>query len=452
MIALVDVAAGAAGRARRWVRRRGEDALTVGLVRTDRAIHTRASTRTKRTIKRTGAVVAPVLRRASGMDHLVIRPAVVESGLVAPRARAGDLGAPELRVPYGPDMDALGEGFVLAEDRPGVQGQRRSELDATFATTVDGWAHALSAAREVAVAAVSGGAGRIDAVGELIVPACSRAATRYVGVPDEHSDEVFALAQLVLHRIFLNPGSPKRKADWQLREAARRGGARLTEILDEARKHAPAGSVLHESSATALAGAVMITVSVGPHVAWAASQALDEVVRHPRRLGPTAGWGAAVPDEADAVVHDPRGRAVLEAIRLLPPTNGLVRIRPSASASPSAAPAGRIGGGVVFNLTRAADLDPTLVGRPLTFDPGRSEAPMAAFGVGAHRCPGRAMAVQLAVTILDPLLAQHGVHRTLGRDGQLRKVAPWAPLRGRGWKFPTSLVLGYEPGLPITSG
>lgn len=62
-------------------------------------------------------------------------------------------------------------------------------------------------------------------------------------------------------------------------------------------------------------------------------------------------------------------------------------------------------GDAILVVLAAANRDPAVNPRPHAFDPARADAACFTFGRGAHACPGRDMAVTLAVIGLQALLA-----------------------------------------------
>jgi cytochrome P450 len=109
------------------------------------------------------------------------------------------------------------------------------------------------------------------------------------------------------------------------------------------------------------------------------------------------------PDTLARVVSDPElsGRAVRESLRYEAPNQLTSRIvtRPTRLAGVTLGQ-----GELVFLLLAAAGRDPAVIASPDSFDLDRERLAPAAFGFGAHACPGAALATDVATRAVAGVL------------------------------------------------
>ncbi len=394
-----------------------------------------------------------------------------------------DMAALPLRTSYGEALDALGLSFVVSENRIDLVRQGRKELMSVLQHLEPAFERAIAAANRESTVLVSAGEGCIDAVQGLIIPACEKAMSALLGLDgDIRGAGRFALAQMLLHRTFLNPVSRRATSDWVAERLARDANkVFLAQIEPEMLRPFAVDQAIGPDDSAARSTLVMLATSVGPHVAWAAATTLDEILRHPDDIAALRGnepkpdqhtWGSgrprvidgASPDERLAdLLADGRVRLILEAMRHQPVTQGLIRDCPHAAHMLYGDGQDRLlHEGVTFIYSRTAEFDGKLRGpghaHPLRFDPrrfapattGDAAVPMMSFGAGLHRCLGRDLALRMMVAIFDPLFIHTNVRRHPGAAGAMRHRVPnYSPLVGSGsWPFPTSMVVTYDSGVP----
>jgi hypothetical protein len=286
----------------------------------------------------------------------------------------------------------------------------------------------------VADACVHGAGRRLDVVSGLIVPTLERWVDRWFGLAGE-GPALLRTSQMITHAMFFNPTVPKGSLDALALDRTTRWveqhRLRLTGAVGAAR---PGTLVAHLLTATGgdpgLTARHLLGLTVGPLAlgATAIARATDHL------LGQRATF-----DRIAGADHPPTAarRPFLDALRVRPPLDGVIRTNPRATGSTGA--------------DRGPDdlpHGPILVATALAMrcpHHGTSTEDHLAFGHGAHRCLGVTESTDIASVILASLATRAPVRSTDHR-GALRP-AP-APSGVATWPFPGSLEVVLDPPAP----
>lgn len=140
------------------------------------------------------------------------------------------------------------------------------------------------------------------------------------------------------------------------------------------------------------------------------------------------------PAEMQAVLADPAllPKAIAESLRIEPPVIMLKRhVLEDFAHDGDAFAAGQ----PVMMMWGAGNLDPSVFPDPTRFDLSRRQQGMTTFGLGAHICPGRHLAVMLTRVLLEQI-AQSGLHMETADPEQWHEAHTMLQLRS----LPTRLV------------
>ncbi len=246
--------------------------------------------------------------------------------------------------------------------------------------------------------------GTVDADG---VTALAAAAARDVLEADDPWEELLfgVPARVVAALCGLDPG----------------GSAEAAALIGDFVRCIPASATPEDQSAAASAAGKLLDL-LGPELAADRDSLLGELVRAATR----ADWSATAPLLANAVgllsqtfdatagliggtalalAREPRPTDLRAFVDEVARHDAPIQNTRRFTAAPTRVAGQDVpAGAAVLLLLAAANRDPAANAQPDTFRPGRAHAKVFTFSTGAHRCPGRAIAVAITVGAAGALL------------------------------------------------
>jgi cytochrome P450 len=343
----------------------------------------------------------------------------------------------QIAVPFGPKVEALNDGpnFLLGmADGPAYR-RLRDLVSRLFPQSENGDVVGPLSAR-AAEEAVARGAGRLDAVQDLITHVPIRVCEDYYGieVPDRLAFGQWTIAMSTF--MFGDPGdNPK------VRRAALAAGAELRKVVDAAIARARAGQAPPGTVAARLAAdgaiaelearAILIGMITGfvPTNTMAAGHMLEMLLRRPDFLA--AARTAALADDDERLT-----RCLFEAFRFKPLNPGPFREVAEDYTVAAGTPRATLlkAGTKLLVSTQSAMHDPRRVAHPEVFDPTRPPNDYMLFGLGLHWCIGARLAEAQITHTFKPLLRRANLRRAPGAAGRLARLGP----------FPAHLHVRYD--------
>jgi cytochrome P450/deferrochelatase/peroxidase EfeB len=358
-------------------------------------------------------------------------------------------------VPYGPEMNLLGNGTTFALGQDGPEHLRLNKIMREVIHPEKDMQLIVAQTRSFSEALFDNGRGQLDVITDLITRVATETGARYFGV---QIDDPKAFAEWSLAASCLLFGDPT--GDKKTRRVALNGGRRLCLAIDKSirlsRDHGPDRGdsivdrlVARDDITDAEIRATILGMITGfiPTNTLAAGKMLTELLRRPkifaeaRRLA-TSGDRAGV-------------RAIImEAARLdsaLAP--GQWRIaRKEAVIAPGTSRARTIPRGTVILVsTMTALRDPRRFTSPNKFEAGRAVEGDLMFGGGPHACLGRHIATEQLTEIFMVLFSQPDLRPAKGKLGKAEYVGAFPVRLDMLYRTPASeqnMVTVIAPVLP----
>jgi Dyp-type peroxidase family len=382
----------------------------------------------------------PVLPLA-GLLHIT-RDAQVREILLRPA---------DFHTPFGPEMAELADGSTFLLGLDGPEHDRLHGLLSKVILREDG---ALIAAlsKRFAEALLENSAGRIDVISDLLKRVPAEILLRYFGVA---CDEIDALGDWTMALSAFLFGDPY--ADPKTRVLALNAARRLHLLIDDAlvrtRRLQARGLlkpghgetlierfVLLQQTETISDGdirAALVGLSVGfiPTNTLAATRMLQVLLDRPEAMA--LARNAALADDFPAM-----RKIVLEAGRLNPAlAPGQWRYCPKDTTIDVNGRAKTIkAGSTLMVSTMSAMRDKRAVKAPKRFWPERTgpdgqwQEPDLVFGIGAHTCMGKHVAIEQISALFSVLLKQPNLQCAKGKAGKMQSVGP----------FPRHMVMTFD--------
>lgn len=352
----------------------------------------------------------------------------------------GDAGS--FGVPYGPEMNDLGDGttFGLGLDGPGQERQNlimREMMKATPQRYQNDIADVVALTRSVAESLLENGAGRIDAVTDYITRIATETASRYFGIS---IDDPVSFGEWTLAMSCMLFGDPT--GDEKTRRLALNAGTRLRMVIDDAIDRSQSNFERYQNKPgrdktfldrlVALQRArkttddpitdgeiraIMLGMITGfvPTNTLAASKMLQELLSRPAIFAEAAAQAKAGNREAVKAI-------IQEAARFdsaLAPGQWRVA-RCDAVIAPDTGRARKVPAGTVILVsTMTALRDPQRFEAPGSFRTDREAWGDLMFGFGPHACLGSHMAIEQITEMFVILLAKDGLRCAPGREGRM---------------------------------
>lgn len=350
----------------------------------------------------------------------------------------------DFRVPFGPEMKALGDGatFMLGLDGEDHARFRRIMGQVIFRKDAE-WMHAKSA--EFTAALLENHAGSINVVNDLIKRVPAEICLRYFGLDCQDADSFGDWTLAISALLFGDPFG-----DETVREVALQAGHKMGALVDDAigriRQHVVQPGDTVENAETLVHRLLIIQQSeelsdleirsllIGmasgflPTNSIAATNMLAEILGRPDIM-------QQAHDAAAAGDMDRLTTIMLEAGRLNPTLSpGQFRYCPNGAAIDCGGKVKMIPPqSTLMVSTVAAMRDPRVWDRPKTFRLDRKD-PDLLFGHGPHHCIGKALAIGQISGVFAQLLKQPNLRRARGKPGRLGFLG----------LFPRSWQLDYD--------
>ncbi len=372
-------------------------------------------------------------------------------------------------VPFGPEMEELGDGttFML-----GLDGAEHSRLRGILARAMDpGDADAFTRmSADFTRALLANSAGQIDVVGDLFKRVPSEICLRWFGFSCENVDAFGDWTLAVSALLFGDPyGNP------EVRKAGLNGARRLLIVIDEAvrraRRHMQAGYLKAGDGETLVERLVLLQTETGltdrelramllgmvsgfvPTNTLAASRMLAVLLARPEAMAMAR--SAAERCDAEAM-----RRIVLEAGRLSPALSpGQWRFCPKDTTLDVSGRAVPITAGTtLLASTMSAMRDGRAVAQPGRFWPERAGAdgqwqePDMVFGYGPHDCIGKQLALSQITALFMALLSQKDIACARGKAGRMQWVGAFPRHLEMTFATPDSRQSMFLVIAPVTSG
>ena len=375
----------------------------------------------------------------------------------------------DFNVPFGPEMSELGEGatFLL-----GLDGEEHDRLHAVLAKVIrrEDAARIGAMSAHFSEALLVNSAGRIDVVGDLFQRVPAEICLRYYGLwsdaPDSFGDWTVALSAFLF-------GDPYGKAE--TRTLAMNARRRLTFVIDDAISRAQRQlrtGVLLDDNADTLVGrlvllqsqealtnkeirAILLGMTTGfiPTNMLAMSNMLLELLKHPDAMAQAR--QAAISGDSATM-----RRIVLEAGRLNPAlAPGQWRYCPrDTGLMVDGKPRTIKAGTTLLVSTMSALRDARVWEQPNRFridrtgPDGKLRDPDLVFGLGAHSCIGKQLALEQITALFTALLKRGDLARAKGKAGTLQRVGPFPRSLSMTYATPASQQSMFLIVAPVTDG
>lgn len=416
----------------------------------------------------TGALIAPVyafsrrfmpLLPLAGLLH-VTREAQVREILMRPQ---------DFVVPFGPEMEELGQGatFLL-----GLEGADHDRLHAILSRVirVEDAAYIGELSSQFAHALLENAHGSIDVVADLLKRVPSEICLRYFGL---NCDDVDAFGDWTMALSAFLFGDPYGKPE--TRKLAMNARRRLAAVIDDgiarALRRVKTGAVTAENANTLVdrlalleqseaidrkeIAAILMGLATGfiPTNTLASSNMLMELLKRPAAM-------ATAREAASSDDLDQMRKIVLEAGRLNPALSpGQWRYCPKDTVLEIDGRQRTIKAGTTLLVsTMSALRDKRAWDQPMKFRLDRTNAdgswkePDLVFGIGPHACLGKYLAIEQISQLFMALLKRPGLKTVPGRAGKLERVGPFPRHLQMVYDTPSSQQSMFLIIAPVTSG
>jgi cytochrome P450/deferrochelatase/peroxidase EfeB len=335
-------------------------------------------------------------------------------------------------VPYGPEMNLLGNGTTFALGQDGPEHRRLNKIMRDVIHPEKDMQSIVAQTRSFSEALIENGGGRLDVITDLITRVATETGARYFGV---QVDDPKAFAEWSLAASCLLFGDPT--GDKKTRRVALNGGRRLCLAIDKSirlsRDHGTDRGdsivdrlVARDDIADAEIRATILGMITGfiPTNTLAAGKTLTELLRRPEIFAEARRLATAS--------DRPGVRAIImEAARLdsaLAPGQWRVA-RKEAVIAPGTSRARTVPQGTVILVsTMTALRDPRRFASPNKFQVDRPVEGDLMFGGGPHACLGRHIATEQLTEIFMVLLSQPELRPANGKLGKAEYVGAF-PVR-----------------------
>jgi cytochrome P450 len=343
-------------------------------------------------------------------------------------------------VPFGDEIARLNDGeapgtpFLLGMDRQRCHGEQLRHVMKAFKRE-DVANIVQPKAAEAASDAVAAGAGRLEAIGELITHVPIEICRAYYGVPiGKGNQKQFADAAIALsgHLFGLPPIKPDKNVEAAIVRAV------VDDAIGLAKSAAPSADTV-AARLVRIPGlsdkeirAILIGMIIGfvPTNTMAGGNILDMLLR--KKGFRQEARQAALHGDDDLLAH-----CLFEALRFMPINVGPFReCRQDYVIAAGTSRQKRIPKGThVLASTQSAMFDWNVVQSPFQFIPSRPASSFMHFGFGMHWCVGAFIAQAQIVQTFKALLLKDDLRRAPGRAGRMKRSA----------LFPQSLTVLYTP-------
>lgn len=340
------------------------------------------------------------------------------------------------RVPYGPEMLALGGGkatFVLGLEGP-EQKQQHDVISRLIGAQDAAWL--IRRTRQIADTLIDASEGRIDVMKDLITRVASETCLEFFGLRVDDPDAFAEWSMAISALLFADPfGKP---ATGRLGAA---GAARVRSVIDAAMTRLSAGpaptppegldrTILQRLRDTHISegeiSAIMVGMITGfiPTTTLAAGNIFEELLRKPDGLDAAIAAAKQARSGNDPAARDRLQQLLFEAARLNPALNPGQWRYAAQDGTVTTAGSHRIAkGSILLVATASAMRDNPSKGFELVF------------GTGVHACLGKTLAMAQITAIFEALLSRDEVRVSQGQWGRIFRVGV----------FPRRLDIEFKP-------